>query len=117
MRALLAAAAAAGSLLLGLLAGTASVALHRLGPGMVLALLATATTVLALRAWWPRMAAAFALGWLVPVGGAVLGRPEGDYAVATDLRGYALMAAGLVVTVVAVTSLGARDSGSGGART
>jgi hypothetical protein len=44
------------------------------------------------------------------VGGLLLalvltGRPEGDYAVASDLAGYALMAAGVAVLAVGVASL------------
>ena len=54
----------------------------------------------------------------------VVGRPEGDYALAGDLAGYALMAAGFVLVVVGIVgagrllaplAVGARDRRAGGA--
>ncbi len=35
----------------------------------------------------------------------VLGRPEGDFALASDLRGYGLMATGIVLVVVGLVGL------------
>ena len=55
----------------------------------------------------PRSAAAYCLGWVLVIGFAVAGRPEGDFAVAGDLAGYTLMGTGLVLVVLGVASLAA----------
>lgn len=47
----------------------------------------------------------FALGWVVLVGLAVLGRPEGDYAVSQDLWGIGLLGLVLLVAVVGVVTV------------
>lgn len=53
----------------------------------------------------PRQAASYAVGWLVVFSVAALGRPEGDYVLVADLRGYAMMLLALVVVGVAVSGL------------
>ena len=103
----------AGSLLLGALVALAAVGVHRsLFPLGVLLAVATTWAVpwWQLRSRWPRTAASYCLGWLGMFAVVVAGRPEGDYAVAGDLAGYALMAAGfgLVVGVVALAGFSRR---------
>jgi hypothetical protein len=96
-----------GCLLLGAAVGLGAVVVHRSGfPwGLTLAL---ATTFAA--PWWllasrrPRTAGSYAVGWLAVLGLALVGRPEGDYVVAGDLAGYALMAAGLVLVPAGIVA-------------
>lgn len=93
-----------GLLVVGLATGLASVALHQLWWGLLLSVLATATTMFALPAgWWSRLP--FALGWVGVVGWLTVPRPEGDYAIAGDANGYALLAGALVVFVTGVATL------------
>jgi hypothetical protein len=109
----------AGCLLLGAAVALAAVAVHRSAfpVGLVLALLTTYAV-----AWWlirsrrPRTAASYALGWLAVLLAVTLGRPEGDFALASDVEGYALLIAGLPMLLVAIVSLaGGRGPRSGGA--
>jgi hypothetical protein len=105
------------AVLVGAAVSLATVAVHRsevLGVplGLVLGLLATFTTSWAMREMHPRLATSYALGWVVAFGTAILGKPEGDYAIASDLSGYVLMATALVVVVVGVSSLATQHSGS-----
>jgi hypothetical protein len=53
----------------------------------------------------PRTAASYAGGWLVVLFLVVAGRPEGDYAVTADLRGYALMGVGLALVPFGLVGL------------
>ena len=103
---------------LGAAVALASLAVHRrtVGPGQAVPwglLLAVATSWAT--AWWlrgtrsPRLATSYAAGWLVVFSLAVLGRPEGDYVVAADLRGYALMAAALGMLMAGTVGLGGRS--------
>jgi Family of unknown function (DUF6113) len=102
------------ALVLGVVVGLAAVIVHRAAfpLGLLLALVATFAT-----AWWcqrsprPRTAATFAAGWLAVLLVVLLGRPEGDYAVAADVPGFALLAGGLVLFLVALVVL------AGGRRT
>jgi len=61
--------------------------------------------------WWltgshrPATAATYSVGWLVVFGVAIAGRPEGDFVVAADLEGYALMGVALILVLVAVVAL------------
>jgi len=96
------------SVLTGAVTGLAAVAVHReIFPGGLLLALATTFGVVwwLLRSPWPRAAASFALGWLVVLGVVLTGRPEGDYAIAADLPGYALLAAGLVLVVAGLVAV------------
>lgn len=86
----------------GLVTGVASTGLHdRSWAWFALAVAAPVSAALALSAGWWRTS--FAAGWVLVVTEGVRGRPEGDYAVASDGRGYAflLVALGLVVLAVA----------------
>lgn len=100
-----------GAVLVGALASLAALAVHRSGPGgLVLAVVASLVVAWVLRATTrPRLATSYAVGWLVVFGIAVAGRPEGDYALATDLAGYTLMAAAFGMVVLAVTALPGRQ--------
>jgi hypothetical protein len=94
--------------LLGAAVALAAVAVHRQGVGgLLLAWAASVATAWRLgRSAGPRgLALSFAGGWLVLLALVLTGRPEGDYAVASDLAGYALMAAGVAVLAVGVASL------------
>jgi hypothetical protein len=97
-----------GCVLLGVLVALAAVGVHRSSFPLGL-LLAVATTWAVpwwqLRSRWPRTAATYCLGWLGMFAVVVAGRPEGDYAVAGDPAGYALMAAGFGLVVVGVVAL------------
>jgi hypothetical protein len=104
-------------LLLGAAVGTAAALVHRSLPGIVLGIGTTLVVAVALRQWRRPLTATYALGWLVTVGSATFGRGEGDYAVATDGYGYALLVTALVVLVLGAGSLGTHDSGSGAPRT
>lgn len=96
--------AAAGLLVAGAVTGLASVAVHGLWWGLVLAVAATLLVLLWLPAgWWSRLA--FALGWVGLVGWLVNPRPEGDYAISGDLAGLTLLGLGVVVVVVGLGTL------------
>ena len=106
-------------LLLGAAVALAAVAVHRSAfpAGLVLALLTTYAV-----SWWllrsprRRTAASYVLGWLAVLVVVVLGRPEGDYALASDFEGYALLVAGLPLMLVGILSLaGGRSSRDDGA--
>lgn len=100
-----------GAALVGAVTGVAALAVHRSGPGwLALAVTASLGPAWALRSTGtPRVGAAYCLGWLVVLGIALAGRPEGDYVVASDTAGYILMATGFVLVVLGVTSLGRGD--------
>ncbi len=97
-----------GALLLGAVVGTAALLVHREGPPvLLLAVAASLATGLWLRgSGHPATATAYSVGWVVMLGIAVLGRPEGDWAVGGDLPGNVVMGTGLLLVVVGVTALG-----------
>jgi len=96
--------AALGLLLAGALTGIATIALHQLSWGLVLAFAATCATAAALPpGWWSRLA--FVVGWGAMVGWLTLPRPEGDYLVGQDVPGYAVLGFGLLLLVFAVSTL------------
>ena len=97
-----------GALLLGLLVAVASVAVHRTAFPLGLVVALTTTFAVAwrlLRSSGPRTAASYVAGWLAALLLAVLGRPEGDFVLASDLPGYALMVAALPLVVVGLVGL------------
>ncbi|MGB0100465.1 MAG: hypothetical protein WBP61_09310 [Nocardioides sp.] len=95
---------AAGALLVGAVTGVATVALHELWWGLALALGALTTTMVALPpGWWSRLS--FVVGFDAVVGWLTLPKPEGDYLISQDVQGYALLATGLVLLVVAIATL------------
>jgi Family of unknown function (DUF6113) len=107
------------SLLTGAVTGLAAVTVHReLFPaGLVLALAATFAVLWWLRrSPWSHTAASFALGWVVVLGVVLAGRPEGDYLIAADLPGYALLAASLVMVLVGLLAAAGRRQADRGRR-
>jgi hypothetical protein len=92
-----------GTLLLGLVVGLSSVALHHRWWGLALALAAATTTAYALPAGWARIP--FAVGWAAMVAYLAVPRAEGDYAVAADAPGYALLGVGVALVVSAMVTL------------
>ena len=106
----------AAALLLGLLVSLASVAVHRSAfpLGLVLALVTTYAL-----AWWllrsahPRTATTYVAGWLAAFVVVLRGRPEGDFALAQDLKGVLLTVAGLGLVAIGAAGLpGRRRSGT-----
>ena len=91
----------------GALVGLCALAVHRSWPWGLLLAVVTSLAV----TWWlrqgdaGRVAASFALGWLVMFGIATAGRPEGDYAVAADASGTVMAGVALVMVVLGVTAL------------
>ena len=106
----------AAALLLGLLVSLASVAVHRSAfpLGLVLALVTTYAL-----AWWllrsahPRTSTTYVAGWLAAFAVVLRGRPEGDFALAQDLKGVLLAVAGLGLVAIGAAGLpGRRRSGT-----
>jgi hypothetical protein len=100
-----------GCALLGAVVCLAAVAEHRsLFPwGLTLALVTTfavpvwlmTTPTVALRS----TGASYVAGWVLVLLGVLPGRPEGDYALASDPKGFSLLGAGFVLLGVGVVSL------------
>jgi hypothetical protein len=102
-----------GCALLGAAVSLGALSVHRavVPLGVVLALAVSFAVP-----WWllrsdhRTTAASYVAGWLVVLGVAVVGRPEGDYVIANDLRGWSLLAAGPVMVLVGIVSVaGGRD--------
>ena len=91
-------------LVLGGVVGGLSVAVHGLLVGLVLLVVATAATAAALPGGWSTRLP-FGLGWLAVVFYASRPRPEGDYLVAADARGYTLLGLGVVLLLFCTTTL------------
>lgn len=91
-------------LVLGAGVAVCTVLLHGYAWGLVLGLAATAASLVALPGgWWARLP--FAAGWVAALGVLTLERSEGDYLVAGDGSGYALLAGGAVVLGVGFVGL------------
>lgn len=97
-------ALAVGLLVGGLVVGIAAAAVHPTWWGLPLALVTTAVTTYALPSGWARRMP-FVLGWAVAVGVLSVPRAEGDYVIAGDLNGYALLVFGLAMGVATVATL------------
>ncbi|GAA4380182.1 hypothetical protein [Nocardioides caricicola] len=96
--------AAAGLLLVGAATAIATVGLHQIWWGFVLAFTATFVTAYALPpGWWSRLA--FVAGWAAMLGWLTVPRDAGDYLVSSDLAGYSLLGLGVVLVVFAVATL------------
>lgn len=114
VRALLAVAC----LVLGVGVGVSAVAVHEYPWGLVLGLAATAATLVALPGgWWARLP--FALGWVAVLAVVTPERAEGDFLVRSNVDGYLLLGAGVVVFGAGFLGLlaprgAARDSGQSG---
>ena len=91
-------------LILGLVVGLSSVALHQRWWGLPLAIAATVTTAYALApGWWARMP--FAFGWVAIVAYLAFPRGEGDYAISADVPGYLLLGFAVALLVAATVTL------------
>ena len=98
------AAYAVALLVLGAASGLASVVLHdKSWPWLLLALAAPFAMALAVPGGLLRLS--FVAGWFVLLLFAVLGRPEGDYAIRGGSRGYALLMGGMVLLALAVATI------------
>lgn len=101
----------AGALLLGGLTALTATAVHRmtllgLPVGLLLAVAASLLTAWHLRSGdVPRATSTYCLGWVAVLAVALFGRPEGDFVVAGDLRGYLLMGTGFLLVALGVASL------------
>ena len=96
--------AALGLLVVGVVTGIATVALHDLTGWFVLATAATLVTVYALPpGWWSRLA--FVVGWVAIVGWLTVPRSEGDYLISQDWQGYAVLGLGLLILVTGIATL------------
>lgn len=108
--------ALAVSLVVGVLTGVATIAVHRSMAGLALGLVATLAVMWTLRLSLAFGASAFAAGWLLPLLVVITGRAEGDYVVSGDLLGWGLIVSGLVVLVAGLAWARPRpvprDSGS-----
>lgn len=103
-----AAASLAAACFVGAATAVAAIAVHRAGPVWLgLAVAVSLGVAWALRSTeTPRLGAAYCLGWLVVLGVALAGRPEGDYVLAGDVAGYVMMGTGFALVVLGITSLG-----------
>ncbi|KRF36725.1 hypothetical protein [Nocardioides sp. Soil805] len=96
---------AAGLLVVGAASGLAAVLLHQHGWGLALGLAAAVAVAAVLpRGWWSRLA--FMLGWMGAVAYATVPRPEGDYLIAANASGYALLGGSFLVLLVALATSG-----------
>jgi hypothetical protein len=97
-------AQALGLLVTGLAVGLASVAVHNTWWGLPLAVVATAATAYALPGGWTARAP-FAIGWAAMVGLLAVPRGEGDFVIAEDVNGYALLGCALALVVAGLVTL------------
>jgi hypothetical protein len=100
----------AACLLLGVAVALGALAVHRSTAPFGLVLAVGTTYVVA---WWlatrtPVGTVLYVAGWLGVLGMALAGRPEGDYVIASDVRGWSMIVAGLGLVVVALVSLAVR---------
>lgn len=96
--------------LLGAGTSLATVALHQSWLWLALAAVATLALLVAPpRGGWLRLP--FALGWTVIVLVAVLGRPEGDYVLGTEVHGYTVLIGGVGVLIGATLLSVTRGAG------
>jgi hypothetical protein len=92
------------ALLAGLGAGIATVLVHGWWWGLVLGEAATVMVALVTpRGWGTRLA--FALGNAAAVAALSIPRPEGDYLVGADARGYTVLAVTVLVLGAAIATL------------
>lgn len=91
-------------LAVGAVVGGLSVLVHGLALGLVLLVVATAATAYALPGGWSTRLP-FGVGWLAALYYAARPRPNGGYLVASDARGYFLIAFGVALLLFCTTTL------------
>jgi len=97
-------AGAALLFLVGAAAALATVVLHQVWWGFLLAVAATVVALVSLpRGWLTRLS--FALGWVGLVAWVTPRRPEGDYLIGSNTSGYLLLGFALLVLMLAVATL------------
>lgn len=106
-----------GALLLGAVVALSAVVVHRvdalgLPVGLALGGLASLYTAWHLRRGAaPRTASSYCLGWVAVLGAVLAGKPEGDFVLASDASGYALMGVGFLLVGYGVAALLTRAPG------
>lgn len=88
--------------MLGIAAGFAAVLIHQRLWGLLLGVAAAAATTVALPAGGRRFW--FAVGWVVAVVAGAVRLPAGDFLIAANGPGYALLAAAFVLLLAAVAT-------------
>lgn len=91
-------------LLTGAVTGLATVAVHQVWWGMLLAVAGTLLALRALAPGWPTRLP-FALGWAGLVGWVAPTRPEGDFVLSSDPGGYGVLLLAAVVLVWSLATL------------
>ena len=92
------------TLLAGVAAGVAAVAVYQWWWGLLLAVVATLATVLAAPAGWATRLP-FAIGFAAVLLRLAVPRGEGDYLVSSTAAGYAVLGLGLVVVMISIATL------------
>jgi hypothetical protein len=88
----------------GAATAVATVALHDWWRGFAFGAVVTLLVAYALPAGWSTRLA-YAAGWDALVGWLTVPRPEGDYVISADARGYAVLGLGLVLLAGCVVTL------------
>ncbi len=91
-------------LVVGAGSGVAAVAVHGHWWGLALAAAAVLATLVAVGPGWTTRLP-FAVGFGLVVARLAVARPEGDYVVAADAKGYLLLLLALVVVATAIATL------------
>lgn len=107
MSLLLRGASALALLALGAVSALAAVLLHGDWWGLLLGWAVLLSVAFAIPLDWHGRPA-FALGWIVVLVSCLGSRPEGDFLVASNLTGYALLAGAPALVVLAVTGFASR---------
>lgn len=113
MSVLLRGASAVALCALGAVSALAAVLLHGDWWGLLLGWAVLLSVTFALPLGWHGRPA-FALGWIVVLVSCLGSRPEGDFVVASNLPGYALLAGAPALVVFAMTGFLSRNDRSAG---
>lgn len=94
--------------------GLCAVAVNGIAWALLLGVAATAAAIRALPGGRPRLA--FTAGWLGVLVLALLGRPEGDWAIVADWHGYTLLGAGVCFLAYGIATVPRRAAKQGNGR-